>query len=154
MADHARPKLPRVRVAVVLVDDQDRILLVRHRKGEKTYWLLPGGGLDFGESLFACAARELREETGLEVEASRMLYVSEAISPDGARHILNLYVMGTVTGGALGPPPEGDVIDEIAWKPIAELPTLTLYPAIAEHILASHAEGFAHEVRYLGSRWT
>ena len=154
MAEHARNKLPRVRVGVVLIDEQDNILLVRHRKGEKTYWLLPGGGLDFGESLFECARRELQEETGLEVEADRMLYVSEAISPDGARHILNLYVMGRVLGGEIGPPPAGDVIDEIAWRPIAELPSLTLYPAIAEHILASHAEGFAHEVRYLGSRWT
>ncbi len=153
MADHAR-KLPRVRVAVVLVDEQDRILLVRHRKGEQTYWLLPGGGLDYGESLFECARRELAEETGLTIEADRMIYVSEAIAPDGARHILNLYVMGRVTGGEIGPPPAGDVIDEIAWLPIAELPGLTLYPAIAEHLLVSHAEGFAHEVRYLGSRWT
>lgn len=153
MADHSR-KHPRIRVAVVLIDAQERILLVRHRKGEKTYWLLPGGGLDFGEPIFEAARRELMEETGLEIEADRMLYVSEAISPDGARHILNMYVMGRVTGGQLGPPPAGDVIDQIAWLPLADLPGLTMYPAIAEHILASHAQGFAHEVRYLGNQWT
>lgn len=146
-------KQPRVRVGVVLVDEQDQILLVRHRKGEKTYWLLPGGGLDYGEAMFACAARELLEETGLTIEAERMLYVSEAINPDGSRHILNLYVHGRVLGGTLTVP-EGDVIDAIAWVPIAELPGLTLYPAIAEHLVASHAEGFAHDVRYLGNRWT
>lgn len=143
---------PRVRVAVVLVQD-DKILLVRHRKGDNAYWLVPGGGLDFGETIYECAKRELHEETGLDIEADRLLYLSEAINPEGTRHILNLYVMGRVLGGELHPPPD-DVIDEIGWIPFTELAAMTLYPAIAEHLIASHAEGFAHEARYLGSRWT
>jgi ADP-ribose pyrophosphatase YjhB (NUDIX family) len=144
--------LPRTRVAVVLVDG-DRLLLVRHRKGEKTYWLLPGGGLDYGEGIFECAARELREETGLEIEAEKLLYLSEAIAPDKSRHILNLTVLGRLTGGELAKADE-EILDEVAWVPFADLAGLTLYPAIQPQLLASYQEGFAHDMRYLGSMWT
>lgn len=145
-------KQPRTRVAVV-VTDGDKLLLVQHRKRERTYWLLPGGGLDYGEAIADCAARELREETGLDVAFERFLYLSESIAPDASRHILHLTVLAKRVGGELGPPPEGDVIAEIAWVPFADLPGLTLFPAIAEHLMASHAAGFAHDMRYLGSRW-
>ena len=40
----------RVRVAGIIVEDA-RVLLIAHKKNDKVYWLLPGGGVDFGESL-------------------------------------------------------------------------------------------------------
>ena len=43
-----KTKTPRVRVAVALINEQG-LLLVRHQKRERSYWLLPGGGLEFGE---------------------------------------------------------------------------------------------------------
>ncbi|MDB5096497.1 MAG: hydrolase [Cyanobacteria bacterium RYN_339] len=144
--------LPRTRVAVVLVEG-DRVLLVRHTKKDKSYWLLPGGGLDYGEGIAECARREIREETGLEIQVERFLYLSEAIAPDRSRHILNITVLGRLAGGELTTPDE-EVLDAVQWFPIVELPTLTLYPAIQPHLLASHAAGFVHEMRYLGSIWT
>ena len=143
---------PRTRVAVVVVDG-DRLLLVRHQKPGKSYWLLPGGGLDYGEELAACARRELMEETGLDVEVTGYLYLSESIAPDGSRHILHVTLAGKVVGGALRKADE-DVLAEVAWVPFAGLPELVLYPAIQEQLLASFAAGFAHDMRYLGSRWT
>lgn len=144
--------LPRTRVAVVLVEG-DRLLLVRHRKGEKTYWLLPGGGLDYGEGIFECAARELAEETGLQIEARKLLYLSEAIAPDKSRHILNLTVLGRLLGGELQKADE-EILDAVSWIPFDELQSLTLYPAIQDQLLASYREGFAHDMRYLGRIWT
>lgn len=41
---------PRVRVAGVLEED-GKLLLIEHTKNERSYWLLPGGGVDWGESL-------------------------------------------------------------------------------------------------------
>ncbi|HEY9721094.1 MAG TPA: NUDIX hydrolase [Oscillatoriaceae cyanobacterium] len=151
MSEHSK-SLPRVRVAVVLAQE-GKLLLVRHRKGEDTYWLLPGGGLDYGESLAECAARELREETGLEIAVERPIYLSEAIAPDGARHILNLYVLAHLTGGTLQAAEEA-VIAEVAWVPIETLPGLRMYPAIAEELLQDLQAGFAPGMRYLGQRWT
>lgn len=150
MSEHSKT-LPRVRVAVVLAEG-DKLLLVRHQKGADTYWLLPGGGLDYGESLAECAARELREETGLEIAVERPIYLSEAIAPDGARHILNLYVLARLVGGTLTASDEA-VIAEVAWMPIAQLPSLKLYPAIAEELLQDLTAGFAPGMRYLGQRW-
>ena len=143
---------PRTRVAVVLVDG-DKLLLVRHQKPGKSYWLLPGGGLDHGEELAACGVRELREETGLEIAIDGYLYLSESIAPDRSRHILHVTLLGHVTGGTLAKADE-DVLAEVAWVPFAELPGLTLYPAIQDVLVASHAAGFKHDMRYLGSRWT
>ena len=144
--------LPRTRVAVVLVEG-NRVLLVRHTKKDKSYWLLPGGGLDYGEGLEACARREIREETGFDIEVERFLYLSEAIAPDKSRHILNITVLGRLAGGTLTTPNE-EVLDQVRWFEFAELPGLTLYPAIQEQLLASHALGFQHDMRYLGSIWT
>lgn len=142
---------PRVRVGVVIPQD-DRILLVRHRKGERTYWMLPGGGLDFGETFAVCAEREVQEETGLTIKAERLLYISESICPRGSRHVLNVLMLARLEGGEIAIP-EGDVIEEAAFHPIASLSGLTLYPAIASEIIAAHQQGFRGEIRYLGSLW-
>lgn len=58
---------PRIRVSALL-RWQDRILLCRHEKPGKEYWLLPGGGVDSGESLVDALQRELLEEVGLDDE--------------------------------------------------------------------------------------
>jgi ADP-ribose pyrophosphatase YjhB (NUDIX family) len=52
--------------SAIVVDDRDRILVQRRRDNEM--WALPGGVMELGESLRDCAVREVREETGLEVE--------------------------------------------------------------------------------------
>ncbi len=142
---------PRVRVGVVIPHD-DQILLVRHRKGEKTYWMLPGGGLDFGETFAGCAEREVQEETGLQIKAERMLYISEAICPRGSRHVLNVFMLARLEGGTLAIP-EGDVIEEAAFHPVDTLEGLTLYPAIASELVQAYRTGFQNEIRYLGSLW-
>ena len=151
MSEHSTV-LPRTRVAVVLVQG-DCVLLIRHQKKDATYWLLPGGGLDYGESISECAAREILEETGLVIEVRNMLYLSEAIAPDKSRHILNITVLGRVVGGTLAKADEA-ILAELAWVPLEDLGKVTLYPAIADHLLASWQEGFAHDMRYLGSMWT
>src|SRR5207245_546312 len=60
------PLEPRIRVSAVL-RWQDRILLCKHEKaGRGDYWLLPGGGVNSGESLTDALHRELREGAGIE----------------------------------------------------------------------------------------
>jgi ADP-ribose pyrophosphatase YjhB (NUDIX family) len=129
------------------------VLLVRHRKGAETYWLLPGGGLDYGESIEACARRVTLVETGLEIEVKKFLFMSEAIAPDLSRHILNVYVLGTALGGTLTAPEE-DAIEEVAFVPVADLKGLTLRPAIADALVAAYENDFEGDMRYLGSIWT
>jgi 8-oxo-dGTP pyrophosphatase MutT (NUDIX family) len=74
--------------SVTIVDDQGRVLLQRRTDGD--WWGLPGGRLDPGETFTGAARREVREETGLEIEIVRLTgaYASPdfcAIYPDGHR---------------------------------------------------------------------
>lgn len=56
-----------------------QILLIMHREHDtgRTYWVIPGGGLEPGEMPEACVRREMREETGLEVRVERFLFEEE-----------------------------------------------------------------------------
>ncbi|MFC6999802.1 NUDIX domain-containing protein [Rufibacter roseus] len=68
----------RVRVCGLLVQD-NKLLLARHKAafGNGYFWMPPGGGLDYGEKVKDCLRREFKEETGLEVEVGRFLYINE-----------------------------------------------------------------------------
>jgi 8-oxo-dGTP pyrophosphatase MutT (NUDIX family) len=57
--------------SAVVVDDQGRILL--HRRSDNGKGALPGGVMELGESLADCVIREVREETGLDVEVTRIV---------------------------------------------------------------------------------
>ena len=54
--------------SAIVVDDAGRILL--HRRQDNDKWALPGGKMELGESLAGCAIREVKEETGLDVEVT------------------------------------------------------------------------------------
>src|SRR5512146_2056720 len=60
--------IPRPAARVILLDEDDRVLLVRFHDASraKTWWATPGGSLDLGETHEAAARREVREETGLD----------------------------------------------------------------------------------------
>lgn len=77
----------RVRVAGVL-KYRDQLLLVQHRKGNRSYWLLPGGGVLLGETLRACLEREFEEELSIRIEVGELLFVAEASSNRRNGHIL------------------------------------------------------------------
>lgn len=78
-----------VGVAVILRDDQDRLLLVRHSYGPKA-WALPGGGIGFGEDPAEAARREMREELGCELIDLHILQAFEE-SLSGAPHTANVF---------------------------------------------------------------
>jgi len=142
---------PRIRVAV-LIRTGDNVLLVKHCKYGASYWLLPGGGLEFGETIEECARRELLEETGLEVTMGDLLFVSESIPPDLHRHVVNLYYEGEVRGGelTLG---DDDVLAGVEYVPIDTLPTLDLRPPVTREILDYLCHPDNSRRVSLGNRW-
>jgi ADP-ribose pyrophosphatase YjhB (NUDIX family) len=66
-----KPNSVRPAAAVSLFDGDGRILLLRRKDNDK--WTMPGGTMDFGESLGQCAVREVGEETGFHIELTGLI---------------------------------------------------------------------------------
>ncbi|MBB1262028.1 NUDIX hydrolase [Streptomyces alkaliterrae] len=94
-----------VAASAVVTDGQGRILLQRRRDND--LWALPGGGMDMGDSLPGAAVREVREETGLEVEITGLVgtYTDPrhiiAYSDGEVRRQFNVCFTARVVGGTL-----------------------------------------------------
>jgi 8-oxo-dGTP diphosphatase len=82
---------------VVILLPGDRVVLVR-RKYPPPGWALPGGFVEVGETLEAAAVREAREETGLAVELTDLLYVYSDPRRDTRRHTVSTVFMGRASG--------------------------------------------------------
>ena len=118
-----RNDLPRCAGAVVR-DTSGRVLLVRRANDPgRGLWSIPGGRIEDGESARAAAAREVREETGLDIEVGEAL-LAEAIGP----YFIEDFA-ATVVGGTLL---AGDDALEARWVTPDELRSLPLAPALLE----------------------
>jgi 8-oxo-dGTP diphosphatase len=89
---------PRIRVSAML-QWNDRVLLARHEKPGKEYWLLPGGGVHSGESLVDALRRELAEEVGIEEDPvfEGPVAIVDSISPIrsfAAKHVVHIIFAG------------------------------------------------------------
>lgn len=142
---------PRVRVAAIVVR-HDALLLVQHEKAGRRYWLLPGGGVDSGETLVEALSREVKEETGLDIRVGQLALVNDTIAPDRHRHIVNLCFTAELVGGELRPGRDHRLI-EARFVPLEKLPELDLYPDIHAELLLGIRDGFGHTPPYLGNLW-
>lgn len=88
---------PLISVAVIGVDGEGRIALQRRR--DNGLWGLPGGLVDWGETLKECAARELAEEVGLEITSfGRMVGAYSDVARDPRLHAVVIVVVAEVAG--------------------------------------------------------
>jgi len=109
---------PKVAVGVVVTDAAGRILLVqRNHDPRMGAWAFPSGFADAGEVLEDAAAREVREEAGVEVRIDALLGVySEAGDP-----VIFIAYAGSITGGT---PAAGEEASAVAFYDASALPPL------------------------------
>ena len=106
--------------AAIIHADQVLLLKVVDRDSGATFWVLPGGGREAGESAEACVQREVREETELEVAVVRALF-EVPDHPGGIYNRLRTYLCHIISGEARpGIEPEVDTTDhttirEVGW---------------------------------------
>ncbi len=107
-------------VGAVLID-RGRLLLVKRGKGALAgQWAVPGGKVRYGEGLREAVVREVREETGLEVEVGSVVWVGESVGPGDppAWHYTLIDFAARATGGALQ---AADDALEVEWVPLDEV---------------------------------
>ena len=88
-------------VASLIVDNEKLLLGYRKKSPGKNSWQCPGGLLEAGESVFDCAIREAREETGLHIRPVQLGPFTNNYFVDDAFHSVTLYVIARVAGGEL-----------------------------------------------------
>jgi len=124
---------PRVRVAALLLHD-GKVVVVRHRSAGNPYHLLPGGGVDYRETLEAAVKREVLEETGFVVNVGELLFVSDTIDPSGPRHVVNITFSAEVVGGSITCSPIDDNVEAVELVSAEALLGLDLRPPMAAEI--------------------
>lgn len=114
-------------IVVAVIPREDTVLMARRANPEKgkggvrLEWVFPGGVLRVGESREACVKREVREETGYEVEPVRL--ISYRMQPDMGR-IIFYYLCRLVHPEPVAKPSEPYEIAEIRWIPTKKLLSL------------------------------
>ena len=146
------PDKPTIRVAGLLVHE-GRILMVEQGRGEERYWLLPGGGVQFGETLADAVRREFNEELSLRVGVNKLLAIVESISPDPAytKHVVHL-VFEVSAPHDVTPEPSDVKVLKAAFLDELQLQSIDVRPPITA-FLSSCVRELPSSPQYLGRRW-
>lgn len=133
-----------MRVSVV-VEHKGQILLIKENEKEQSYYSLPGGGVEYLETIPEATKREVWEETGLLVEFVRLLWVDERIDKSAAgKHTVGVGVLAALIGEDSTPIPGGVEDEHILWSgwvSLEEFRTLPLYnPSRRDQVVKALSE--------------
>jgi ADP-ribose pyrophosphatase YjhB (NUDIX family) len=159
LGSHERGKEFLVRACGILIHD-GAVLAQLAASHDGPAAALPGGHLEFGETLASCLSREFFEESGLNVEAEKLVYVHENFYTlrGVTTHELGFYFIVDLNSEFPTPDREGFIPSRekhirLRLLPLSSLPMSTLMPAfLREQLPRDAAARFAHPTRHLVTR--
>jgi ADP-ribose pyrophosphatase YjhB (NUDIX family) len=104
----------------IIQNDHLLLILWRDQEPDRCFWVIPGGGMEAGESAEACLEREVKEETHLNIDVEKLIF-DEAGYHNGKRWMFKTYLCRVIGGKASpghepeDPQPEGYGIVEVKW---------------------------------------
>lgn len=116
---------PLVGVGVAIVRDGKILLIKRRNEPGKGLWAVPGGKVEYGETLRDAAVREVKEETGLDIVVGPLIWSGESISVHG--HLVLIDFLGSVLGGELA---ASDDAEQALWVDVEKANELALTPTM------------------------
>lgn len=137
-----------IRITGILIENNE-ILLVKQKLSDKRNWSLPGGRLERGETLSQGLIREMKEETGLDVEIVRMLYVCDVASSSNT--ILHITFLIKRVGGEIELPSnefDENPIHDVKFVPVSELAQY----GFSEKFMQVINDGFSNAGNYVGDK--
>ncbi len=123
----------RIRASALIVENKN-ILAVKHRKNGRQYYLLPGGGVDYGEKIKTALEREIHEELGVSAEAGKLLFVAESIHPKKERHIISMVLECCLYNHNFNQGQDNRVVG-YEFLSLKKLFEVTFYPDFRNHIV-------------------
>ena len=122
-------------VGVAVIKDGALLMVKRGRGPNAGMWAIPGGKVDYGESMPEAAIRELREETGIVAEIERVIWVGDAIGPGDPPewHYTLVDYLARMTGGRLE---AADDAELVAWVPLDQVLDLPVTPTMQDLVEA------------------
>jgi len=138
----------KVRATGVLIENNS-LLLVKQKLSNNKNWSLPGGRVEPGETLEQALIREMKEETGLDVEPIRMLYVCDVAASDNT--VLHITFLTKWIGGEITLPTnefDENPIHDVRFIPIDELSEY----GISEKFVELIKNDFPNAGNYMGDK--
>src|SRR3990170_232288 len=111
--------VPKIAVGGIVVNDGDLLMVRRAKEPGMGLWSIPGGHVEHGEYLTDAVRREVKEETGLDVEVADLVGILEVLGPD---HLVILDFGARVETRA--EPAPSDDVSEARWVPLEEVADL------------------------------
>jgi len=131
---------------------QRTVLLVHRTGGKADDWVLPGGTPRPGESMAACARREVREETGMSAEPTGVAFVVEANEAESGVHTVDLVFVAREYGSQADAPRCLEQGLEPQFVHVDRLNEIDLRPPLSGHLRGMFSRHLPY-APYLGNLW-
>ncbi|MCE5299610.1 MAG: NUDIX hydrolase [Spirochaetia bacterium] len=148
------PKHIRIRVAGIVLNQKNELLLVNHRKNGRSYWLFPGGGVEHGEDIETALKREFYEELTAEIKkVGHLVLAHDTIYPDKSRHIINLYFFVELKKGCKIDVKPDAVLKNARFVSKTDFGKYMFYPDIKSDIISLWEKRFRESVGFIKVKW-